>query len=183
MSAPAAPHLVLVGFMASGKSTLGARVAEILGRPFVDVDDRIEAMAGAGIDEVFARQGERRFREFESAALLQALGGPPAVIATGGGAPMDDNNWSHIFHGNVVVYLHADAAELLRRIGDGEGRPLTNSETPDAMRERLLAILESRQARYAEAPLRIDSTGRSVEECAVEVVGLARGAGIEAIVA
>lgn len=173
-----ARHVVLVGFMASGKTTLGARVAELLGRPFVDVDDRIEALAGAGIDEVFARQGEARFREFESAALRQVLGGPPAVIATGGGAPMDDDNWRRIFDGNVVVHLHADAGELLARIGDGEGRPLTKSETPGAMRDRLLAILERRQARYAEAPLRIDSTGRGVEECADEVVALARGAGI-----
>jgi shikimate kinase len=171
-------HLVLVGFMASGKSTLGARVAELLGRPFVDVDDSIEAMAGTTIEAVFAQQGETRFREFESAALQHALGGPPAVIATGGGAPEDDDNWRLMLDGNVVVHLSADPAELLRRIGSGDGRPLASATSQEAMNERLLSILERRQARYAEAPHTVTTSGRDIETTASELAGIARDAGL-----
>jgi shikimate kinase len=173
-----ATHLVLVGFMASGKTTLGARVAELLGRPFIDVDDSIEAMAGTSIEAVFAKQGETRFREFESAALRHALGGPAAVIATGGGAPEDDENWRRMLDGNIVVHLDADPSELLRRIGSGDGRPLASATSPGALSERLLAILERRQARYREAPYKVTTSGRDIETAAAELAGIARGAGL-----
>ena len=80
-------HLYLLGFMGSGKSVLGERVARRAGRPFVDLDAEVERAAGATVAAIFAERGERAFREAESAALRGLAGHPPAVVATGGGPP------------------------------------------------------------------------------------------------
>ena len=173
-----AGHLVLVGYMGSGKSTLGPRVAEMLGMPFVELDARIEEMASMTIEEIFVSQGEARFREFESSVLRQALAGPAAVIATGGGAPMDDANWRLILDGNVVVHLSADTEELLARIGIPGDRPLASGDDPEAVRDRLVSILDGRRARYAEAPHRVDTSHRDIESAASEVAAIARRHGL-----
>ncbi|MGB2940408.1 MAG: shikimate kinase [Candidatus Dormiibacterota bacterium] len=171
-------HLVLVGYMGSGKSTLGPRVAEVLGMPFVELDSRIEEMAAMSIQEIFVSQGEARFREFESSVLRQTLAGPASVIATGGGVPMDDGNWRLVLDGNVVVHLSADTDELLDRIGVGGDRPLATGESPGEVRQQLVRILEGRRARYAEAPHTVDTSGRDVDSAASEVVAIGRRMGL-----
>jgi shikimate kinase len=145
--------------------------------PFVELDARVEAMTSMTIEEVFMTQGEARFREFESSVLRQTLEGPAAVIATGGGVPMGDDNWRLILDGNVVIHLRADTDELLGRIGIDDGRPLAQGEDPAEVRARLARILEDRQARYAEAPFSVNTSGRSVDAAVDEVVALARRMG------
>lgn len=176
-----AGNLVLVGFMGSGKSTIGALVAESLGVEFIDLDQRIEEMTGKPIEVIFEEQGEARFRVFESANLARALAGDGQVIAVGGGAVMDDHNWALVRDANVVIRLRASDAATLERLAGGELRPLAGAgklrDDPEAA-GKLLRLAAGREPRYAEAEHQVDTTGRAVSEVADEVAEIARGAGI-----
>ncbi|MHB8509653.1 MAG: shikimate kinase [Candidatus Dormibacteria bacterium] len=168
-------NLVLVGFMASGKSTIGAAVAQRLRVPFLDLDRRIEEMTESTITDLFASLGEGGFRTFEAAALRRALQERGVVIAVGGGAPMIDANWTAISDGNLVVRLRASEDETLRRVAGVSDRPLAG--TGEAGRLRLLDLMREREARYAAAPHVVDTGGGDIEEVASEVVALAFSAG------
>jgi len=174
-------NLVLVGFMGSGKSSVGPIVAAALGVDFIDLDQRIEEMTGQSIEAIFDQQGESRFRNFESAALAVALAGGGRVVAVGGGAVMDDRNWALIQDGNLVVRLRASSEATLRRLGEGTARPLAGSgrlrEQP-ALQEKLLTLAAARERRYAEAAVQLDTTDRPIEAVAAEVSKLALAAGI-----
>src|SRR6187402_168762 len=111
-----AGHIILVGPMGSGKSTLGRGLATRLGLAFVDVDARIEAGAGHDIPSIFASEGEAGFRERETLALAEALAGESAVIATGGGAVLAGANRTAMREAGHVVYLQVDAVTQLARL-------------------------------------------------------------------
>src|SRR5207253_2988146 len=118
-------HLVLVGFMGSGKSTLGREVAERLGRPFVEVDDEIEAADGA-IAQIFEERGESAFRELEARFIEAALGRrEPAVVAVGGGAV--ETKGALATDDAFLVRLEADAETCWERV-QGSSRPLAQDE-------------------------------------------------------
>jgi shikimate kinase len=176
-----AGNLVLVGFMGSGKSSVGPPVAEALGVDFIDLDQRIEEMTGKSIEAIFEEQGEARFRVFESANLAQVLDRGGQVVAVGGGAVMDDRNWELIQGANVVVRLRASDDATLERLAGGELRPLAGAgklrDDPEAA-ARLLRLASGREPRYAQAQHQVDTTGREIAEVAAEVVAIARGAGI-----
>jgi shikimate kinase len=167
-----AGNLVLVGFMGSGKSSVGRRVGEILDLPFVDLDQKIEEFAQMTVMEIFAQRGEEEFRRLEARAVQDALAHSGRVVALGGGAVMDERSWRLIRKGNVVVRLRATPRATLRRLEGGSGRPLA------ASREQLLQLLNSREPRYAEAAHQVDTTGRSVEAVAAEVARAARKGGL-----
>jgi shikimate kinase len=146
---------VLVGLSGSGKSTVGRLLAERLGRRFVDTDDVIVARAGKPIPRVFAEDGEVAFRAVESAAVDEVLAGEPAVIATGGGAPVDPINRGKLWEGNLAVWLDAPVDVLVRRVGRaGNGRPLLAGDAAG----RLAALRAVREAIYSTAHLRLDTT-------------------------
>jgi shikimate kinase len=174
-------NLVLVGFMGSGKSSVGRLVAAAHGVDFIDLDQRIEEMTGQSIEAIFEQQGEARFRNFESAALARALADGGIVIAVGGGAVMDDRNWGLIQDGNLVVRLRASDEATLERLGDGQARPLAGSgrlRDQPALQQKLMSLAAARESRYAEAAVQLDTTGRTIETVAEEVAALARAAGI-----
>jgi shikimate kinase len=176
-----AGNLVLVGFMGSGKSTVGPLVAGALGVEFIDLDQRIEEMTGKSIEVIFEEQGEARFRSFESANLARALAGAGQVIAVGGGAVMDDHNWTLIRDANVVVRLRASDEATLERLASGELRPLAGSgklrDDPEAA-GKLLRLAAGREPRYAQAEHQVDTTGREVGEVAAEITAIAHEAGV-----
>jgi shikimate kinase len=109
-------NIVLIGYRGSGKTTIGRNLAYALGRPFVDLDDRIVAAAGMSIREIFARHGEAHFRRFESLALHATLADENQVIAPGGGVILWRENRRKIAAGSAVIYLHCHADVLARRI-------------------------------------------------------------------
>lgn len=172
--------------MGSGKSTVGRASARILGIEFIDLDQRIEEMTGKSIEAIFEEQGEARFRVFEGAVLAKALADAGQVIAVGGGAVMDDRNWTLIASGNAVVRLKASDAATLERLAGGEARPLAGSgrlrDQPE-LQDKLLRLAAGRESRYAEATFQLDTTDRSIAEVATEVAEIARGAGIGGAVA
>jgi shikimate kinase len=140
-------HLVLVGMMGAGKSTVGALVSERLGRRHVDADAEVEAASGCTVAELFAARGEPAFRALEAAVLDELLAAPePAVVAVGGGAVLDPHNRMLMARSGTVVWLRATPATLAARVGDGAGRPLLAG----AAAENLSRLDHDRRGLYEE---------------------------------
>jgi shikimate kinase / 3-dehydroquinate synthase len=170
-------NVVLVGFMGSGKSTVGPPLAQQLGRPFVDLDDVIEADAGRSVADIFSSEGEAGFRERESRCLRRVLEHDGTVLAVGGGAPMREDNWARIREGNCVVALMAEPAELTRRLNGSTDRPLLQPGAPSV----IASLLPHRLSRYQEADLVIRTDGRDPLEVARQVYERLSGGGLERI--
>ena len=163
-------HLVLVGLMGAGKTTVGERCAARLGRPFVDTDDVVEAIARRSVQELFAESGESEFRRLERDAVRDAVASPsPTVIACGGGAVLDPENRRRLRAAGVVVWLRAVPAVLAERVGaDGIDRPLLASGRAVTTLERLAVV---RAAAYeAVAHAIVDTDGRTIDEVADAVL-------------
>lgn len=155
-------HLVLVGLMGAGKTTIGAACATRLARPFVDTDDIVEANTGMSVSDVFAQEGEARFRARERRAVADACATPtPAVIACGGGAVLDGDNRRRLHRDGFVVWLQAPPATLMARVQDGSERPLLRGRGTATL-ERLATV---RAAAYeAAADAVVDTENRTVPE-------------------
>lgn len=159
----------LVGFMGTGKSTLGRQVAERMGLPFVDLDERIEKAAGMRVVEIFAREGEEGFRRRETEALREIVTtAEPFVLATGGGAFTFEANRHLMKSSGVVVWLDVPIGELMGRI-EGEKRPLW--KTPEEVRD----LHERRQQSYREAHFRLSLDGAGPAEAAERLHRLLEG--------
>ena len=158
-------NVVLVGFMGSGKSTVGPILAQLQNRPFVDLDDEIVKDAGRPIDAIFAQEGEDGFRRRESRALQRALDQDDCVLAVGGGAPKDDDNWERIRSGNWVVALTAAPAELARRLNGSIDRPLLKPDPTAAID----TLLRERIHRYLEADVVVSTDGLAPEVIAARL--------------
>lgn len=153
---PAARHVVLVGPMGAGKSTLGRVLGERLGRAFVDLDARIEHAAGQGIAAIFEDAGEAGFRALERDALRAALAEAPSVIATGGGAVLDAGNREAMRKRATVVYLQVAPARQRARLAGDATRPLLQGPDPEATLARLQA---QREPLYRAAAHRVFDAG------------------------
>ena len=142
--------IFLVGFMGSGKSTIGALLARELNAPFIDLDDDIEAAAGRTIAEVFAFDGEQRFRDIEHAALTRRVdAGGSAVIELGGGAFTFARNRELMRGRGTSIWLDCPFETAHRRVAGFSHRPLAKDP------EKFRALFESRRGEYAKADLRI----------------------------
>src|SRR5947199_2144577 len=129
IEALAGRSVVLVGMMGSGKTTVGRRLALRLGLPFVDVDQEIVEAAGMPIADIFARHGEDHFRDGERRVMARVLTGGPRIVATGGGAFMNEATRTRIAENSISVWLKADIETLMRRVRRRPTRPLL--QTPD----------------------------------------------------
>ncbi|MBF9232790.1 shikimate kinase [Microvirga alba] len=147
--------IVLVGLMGAGKSTVGRRLSQTLGLPFRDADHEIEAAAGMTIPDIFATHGEDHFRDGERrviARLLQEDG--PMVLATGGGAFMNEETRARIAEHGISIWLRADLDVLMRRVRKRATRPLLQNPDPEGTMRQLM---EARYPVYATADLTVDS--------------------------
>ncbi|WP_340265157.1 shikimate kinase [Sphingobium mellinum] len=146
--------IVLIGMMGVGKSTVGRRLAARLGLTFVDADEEIEKAAGMTITEMFERYGEAYFRDGERRVIARLLDGEPKVIATGGGAFMQDETRTLILEHATAIWLDADIDILVDRVSRREGRPLLKGKDP---REVLTRLAAQRNPVYALAPIHVKS--------------------------
>jgi shikimate kinase len=163
-----ARHLVLVGMMGAGKSTVGKRCANQLDRAFVDTDEIVATVGGASVAQIFSRDGEAAFRALERTAVADACASPvPAVIAVGGGAVLDADNRHRLRGAGFVVWLHAPVEQLVRHVGDGRTRPLLAGDKQGTLR-RLDAL--RRPAYEAAAHATVDTGGLSLAESADAVL-------------
>jgi len=159
--------VVLIGFMAAGKSAVGRTLAERLGFEFCDTDQMIVDSAGRSIPEIFASDGEPRLREIERDAVVRAAARAGRVIACGGGTILSVRNYGVLKGAGPIVYLRTSPDELIARLGNGEGRPLLGGDPAKAV-PRLLA--ERTPAYETAADVVVDTDGRAPEEIAAEIV-------------
>lgn len=153
--------LVLVGMMGSGKSAVGRRIANRLGIPFVDADSEIEAAAGMTIPEIFAQRGEAEFRAGERRVIARVLATQaPLVLATGGGAFMNEETRARIGQAGVSLWLRAEFDVLMRRVRKRSNRPLLQNPDPEGTLKRLIA---ERDPVYALADLTVLSRDEPIE--------------------
>ncbi|MBC7236214.1 MAG: 3-dehydroquinate synthase [Chloroflexi bacterium] len=172
-SASASINIVLTGYMGTGKSSVAREVARLLGRPFVDMDERIEERAGMTIPDIFRRQGEAAFRELERAICRELAAQQGLVIATGGGALVDAENRRAMMRNGLVICLDCDVEELLHRLRGDEGRPMLWSEdSAVGSEQKLRALWAARRPAYAEVPHHIDTSYRSLKQVVAEVLAL-----------
>lgn len=160
-------HLWLIGMMGSGKSTVGARLARRLDRPFVDVDDHIAQRMGCTIAQLWGERGEAAFRGLEAAAIARLAEDTPSVYATGGGVVLDAANVATMRASGAVVWLTARTETLAKRVGNASGRPLLLDADATA---RLAAILEARRHLYeAASHVRVPTDGLSRDEVTARI--------------
>ena len=168
-------HLVLIGMMGVGKSSVGRRLALRLGRPLVDTDRLVEERVGKTVPEIFAEDGEPAFRAYEAEAVRRALDSDTwAVVAFGGGAVLDPATRDRARDGALVVWLQAPPRELARRVSasrrrsGGAARPLLAEGSPEATLEAIAA--EREESYRAAAHVLIDTAGRSPGQVATAVL-------------
>jgi shikimate kinase len=162
-------NLVLVGFMATGKSTIGRRCAQALHFSFHDTDSVVERRAGKSIREIFEQDGEDRFRALESDAVRDLARERRSVIATGGGVVLNTANVARLRRTGVIVLLWADPQEILARCGTRASRPLLADAADPA--SRICDLLAAREPYYrAAANAVVETTGLTRDESAERVL-------------
>ena len=172
--APSRPErsIVLVGLMGAGKSTVGRRLAHRLGLAFADSDEEIERAAGRTVSEIFQQFGESEFRDGERRVIARLVAGAPKVIATGGGAFMNESTRALILSRCIAVWLDADISTLAERVARRDTRPLVSGKDPVQV---LTELAERRNPYYAQAHIHVRSEtlphDRAVEQI---LAGLAR---------
>jgi shikimate kinase len=154
-------NIALTGFMAVGKTVAGRKLARRLKRPFVDLDRAIEEAEGMKVQEIFKRKGEAFFRELEKRKLSEVLEREGQIVATGGGAVVEEDNLRLLKEKSLLICLTATAQTLMRRSGSGRGRPLLQGED---RKDKIETLLNQRKKIYAQAHLVIDTSDLSIDD-------------------
>lgn len=167
-------NLILVGFMGTGKSTIGRQLSKALGYPLIDTDARIVAQQKRPIADIFAEEGEEYFRDLETGVLQTLFEGKchKRIIATGGGIVLREENRQLLRELGFVVWLVAQPETILERTSRNKERPLLQCEDPQAL---ICALLEERNPLYHEtAHLILETTSLSFSEITTGIVESAR---------
>ncbi len=159
--------VVLVGLMGTGKSTVGKRLAHLLGKGFVDADDEIETAAQMSVSEIFEQYGEDYFRDGERRVIARLMEEGHGVIATGGGAFVNDATRALILERGIAVWIDCDIDTLVERTGRRNTRPLLRDGDPQ---EILTRLRDERKPHYGEAPIRVRSEEGPHLETAVSII-------------
>ena len=159
-------NITLVGFMGTGKSTVGRILAKKLGYRFIDVDEEIEREQGVSISHIFSELGEPYFRQLERVLIKTLSLREGLVISAGGGAVVDESNIEAMKQGGTLVCLTASPDEIMKRVGKSNNRPLL--QVPDPM-AKIMELMSKREPFYRKADFMVDTTTMSAEEVAGEV--------------
>ena len=160
-------NLALIGFMGSGKSSVGRLAADVLHFTFLDTDHVIEARAGKSISDIFGQDGEPAFRQWERRVVEELTRRTKTVIATGGGLPTDPANLTSLKTHALVICLWASAETIWERVRGHDHRPLLNEPDPLGKIRELVAV---REPHYRQADVLVNTEMRSVREVAQHVV-------------
>jgi len=167
-------NIVLIGFMGTGKTSIGRLLATRLGCAFHDLDKKIEEQHGMSIPAMFAQHGEPYFRAREKEAVRDAAGRTNLVIATGGGTVKDPENIALLRQNGVLVALTADVDTILQRTTARGARPVLDRADAGDRRAAVMRLLEERRTLYEEADITVDTSGRSPLEAAEYIVQATR---------
>jgi shikimate kinase len=160
-------NIALIGFMGTGKSSVGQIVAGLLRFHFVDTDHVIETRAGKTVADIFSTDGEPAFREWEQRIVGELASLRRTVISTGGGLPVNDANLASLKTHALVICLWASAASIWERVQTQSHRPLLNEPDP---RAKIKSLLDVRAPHYRRADVLINTEMRSVKEVAQQVI-------------
>ena len=160
-------NIALIGFMGTGKSSVGQLVAAHLHFTFLDTDHVIEARAGKSISEIFAQQGEQIFRELERKIVGELVTRKRTVISTGGGLPANPDNLASLKTHSLVVCLWASPEKIWERVRTQTHRPLLNEPDPLA---KIRSLLEEREPYYRQADVLLNTELRSLKDVALQVI-------------
>jgi shikimate kinase len=155
-------NVVLIGFMGTGKTSVGTALAESLGYAFVDTDTLIEKKAGKRVSRIFEEDGENTFRTLEAEVIQTLPERKRAVVSAGGGAPLRAENMTALKRTGVVICLDAAPEEIYQRVKNESHRPLLKGHTD--LRDRIRTLLDTRRSAYAQADHIIDTTPLTVDE-------------------
>ena len=157
--------IFLIGFMGSGKTTWGKKVANALGLPFVDLDQEIVAHIGMSIPEYFNIYGEEKFRQLESEFLRKQVQ-RAAVISTGGGTPCNTDNMQWIKENGTSMYLYHSAKSLWQRLSQSDlgKRPVLQGLTGDELLDFITSKLQEREVFYEQADIKFEQIHTSLED-------------------
>ncbi len=158
-------NIYLVGFMGSGKSTVGKLLAEKLGLKFVDIDKEIENEEGMKIKDIFERKGEKYFREYEKRMIERFLDSNNMVISTGGGLGADIENMRKMKEKGIVVWLDTPLETVLKRCKQDNERPLLKKG-----RKEIEELFNSRKKIYAQSNIKINTEGKSPYQIVDEIL-------------
>lgn len=159
--------IILTGFMGTGKTSVGKLLASRLGYRLIDLDSLIVEEEHRSINNIFADSGEAYFRQVETEVLSRALETERLVVSTGGGAVISEHNRRLMRDAGIIVNLTASPATVLERLAGDNERPLLKDERGLDKIKEMLAV---REPFYADADIRIDTTGKNVEDVAREII-------------
>lgn len=166
-------HVILIGFMGCGKSSVGKALANAMGIPFVDTDGMIEEQAGRKINDIFREDGEEYFRELETFVLKQLLSAQERkVIAVGGGLPVREINREYLKRLGTVVYLLAKVETLTGRLEGDDTRPMLRG---GELKKRIETLMDARGELYGEAAdVRVETDDKDFEQIVKEIMAYVR---------
>ena len=153
--------------MGSGKSVVGKALAGLSGYEFIDTDEIIELKTGKSVSDIFAEEGEKRFREIEAEIISEVCKGKWQIISTGGGAVTNRDNMKNMKDAGLLVALTASPDEIFKRVKSESHRPLLDRENP---KEKIKELIKKRSPYYLQANLVVDTEGKSPDEIAKEIL-------------
>ena len=168
-------NIILCGFMATGKSSVGKKLASLMNYEFVDMDALIEAEEGMSIPQIFAARGEPAFRELECRMVERLAERTGCVVATGGGTIVNPKNLELLKRGGVVITLTANEETILRRAGKGDSRPMLLGG--DRL-ERIRNLMKQREPFYLQADIVLDTSSLKINEVVRRLAELLQDFGI-----
>lgn len=161
-------NIVLLGFMGTGKTVVGKKLASDLGMQFVEMDSVIEERERVTINEIFSTKGESYFRNVESDVVRELSNKKGLVVSAGGGVVLNPDNIKELQKNGILICLNATPEEIYKRVGNEKYRPLLNVEDP---LKRIRELLDYRRPYYNRIALQVDTTGKSIQEVADEIKG------------
>ncbi len=169
-------HIFLTGFMGSGKSTIGKRLASRLRVKFIDTDDRIESSQNSEIKEIFKIKGESRFRKYEESILDEIIQNEKCVvISLGGGTLLSGVNLKRVLASGLLIYIKSGPAEVWKRIKHSTRRPLLRKAGEEWTRQmyldRIIELMVERKKGYNQAQIVLNRDGKEVDEIVEELLG------------
>lgn len=162
-------RVILTGFMGTGKTAVGEKLAKRLGWEFLDTDLMVEADTGKSITDIFEKEGEQAFRVHEKKMVRKALEKEKVVVATGGGAIVDPDNLKLMKEKGIVIGLSASAESILQRVASMETRPLLRSKDQF---KRIESLMSHRSPYYRQADKIVDTTMKRLEETVDEILSV-----------
>src|SRR3989338_587294 len=168
-------RIVLTGFMATGKTAVGEKLAKKLKYDFLDTDLMVEEETGMSIRQIFEKEGEPTFRAYEKKMVKKAMERDKVVVATGGGAIVDPDNLKLMKARGIVIGLSASPESIMRRVSQMDTRPLLQTKDTKDQLKKIEALLSHRSPYYRKADKIVDTTMKQLDETVTEILKALHG--------